>query len=88
MRATTLLYRVLVLEGARVTGVEFGPVGDGGPVVVEVALRRRLLTCSGCSPATSARYDRRVVDSSWRHLDLGGRVCVLRMRRRRFPVDA
>lgn len=33
---------------------------------------------------TRHRYDTRMVDSAWRHLDLGGRVCVLKLRRRRL----
>ena len=53
-------------------------------VTVDVALRRRALECASCSFSTSRRYNRRQVDSSWRHLDLGGRVCRLRMRRRRL----
>jgi transposase len=53
-------------------------------VALDVALRRRRLVCPSCSFTTSRRYDRRDVDSSWRHLDLGGRVCWLRMRRRRL----
>ena len=84
MRATTLLNRVLDVSGVRVTGVELGMVGAGGPVVIDVSLRRRVLTCPACSFTTPARYDLRGVDSRWRHLDLGGRVCELRMRRRRL----
>ena len=84
MRATTLLNRVFDLPGVRVTGVDLGGVDGTGQVVVEVALRARLLACPACSFTTSRRYDRRDVDSSWRHLDLGGRVCRLRMRRRRL----
>src|SRR5207302_3704146 len=30
------------------------------------------------------RYDTREVDSSWRHLDMGGRICRITMRRRRL----
>ena len=37
MRATTLLNRVLNLAGVRVTGVELGAAGTGGPVVVDVS---------------------------------------------------
>jgi transposase len=84
VRASTLLNRVLELPGVRVTGVEPDQAGGDGSVVVDVALRRRALVCSSCSFSTRRRYDRRQVDSSWRHLDLGGRVCRLRMRRRRL----
>ena len=84
MRATTLLNRILDLPGVRVTGVDLGEPGGRGQVVVDVALRRRVLACTACSFTTSRRYDRRDVDSWWRHLDLGGRPCRLRMRRRRL----
>jgi transposase len=84
VRATTLLNRVFDLPGVRVIDVDVGEAGGTGEVVVDVALRRRVLVCPTCSFTTSRRYDRRDVDSSWRHLDLGGRLCRLRMRRRRL----
>jgi transposase len=84
VRATTLLNRLLELPGVRVTGVSLAEAGEGGSVVVDVTLRRRALVRPWCSFSTGRRYDRRQVDSSWRHLDLGGRVCRLRMRRRRL----
>src|SRR5680860_902602 len=84
MRATTLLNRVLNLPGVSVVGVDLDGLDGGRPVVLDVALRRRRLACPSCSFTTSRRYDRRDVDSSWRHLDLGGRLCRLRMRRRRL----
>ena len=84
MRATTLLNRVLDLPGLRVVGVDLDDPAGGGSVVIDVCLRRRVLACPVCSFTTSRRYDRRDVDSSWRHLDLGGRRCRLRMRRRRL----
>ncbi|MGH3997023.1 MAG: transposase, partial [Pseudonocardiaceae bacterium] len=37
-----------------------------------------------CTYSTRNRYDTRAVDSSWRHLDLGGRICILTLRRRRL----
>ncbi len=64
--------------------VEPQSLQGAGPVVLEVALRRRRLVCPSCPFSTSRRYDRRGVDSWWRHLDLGGRQCRLRMRRRRL----
>lgn len=84
MRATTLLNAVLGLEGVRVTGVDAGS-DPGAPVVVEVAWRnpRRRPVCPACGHR-GRRYDERCVDSVWRHLDLAGRRCVLRMRRRRL----
>jgi len=84
VRATTLLNRVLDLSGVRVTGVRLDEADGDGSVVVDVALRRRALVCPSCSFSTRRRYDRRDVDSSWRHLDLGGQLCRLRMRRRRL----
>lgn len=80
MRATTLLNRVLALPGVGVRSVAF----EDGEVRVTVGLRRRLLECPRCSYATRHRHDTREVDSTWRHLDLSGRVCRILMRRRRL----
>ena len=44
---------------------------EGDRVVVTVALCRRRLVCPNCEFSTRARYDRRPVESVWRHLDLG-----------------
>ena len=84
MRASTLLNRVLNLEGATVTGVHPGSVVGDGPVVVRLRLRRRVMLCPSCSYRTRHRYDSRPVDSRWRHLDLCGRLCELTMQRRRL----
>lgn len=84
MRATTLLNRVLKLEGVTVVAVESDQLAGSGPVVVKVALRQRRLACPLCDFTTRTGYDQRVVDSRWRHLDLGGRQCWLVMRRRRL----
>jgi len=84
VRASTLLNRVLKLQGATVTDVHPGSVAGDGPVVVRLRLRRRSLVCPSCSYRTRHRYDARPVDSRWRHLDLGGRVCELTMQRRRL----
>lgn len=82
MRATTLLNRVLDLPGVRVTGVDVLPYGQ---VSVTVALRaRKRLSCPHCPFTTTAGYDTRWNDSSWRHLDVSGRPVVLRMLRRRL----
>jgi transposase len=67
VRVTTAFNRLLRLDGVNVTAVEFTTVA----VVVTVALRRRRLVCPECSYSTRARYDRRTVESQWRHLDLG-----------------
>lgn len=84
MRATTLLNRVLNLPGVRVTGIDPDGLDGAGSVHVRVALTRRRLACPRCSFTTARRYDCRGMDSSWRHLDLGGRVCRLQLRRRRL----
>ena len=84
MRATTLLNNVLALPGVRVIEVDPGALTGTGPVEMKVALTRRRLSCPHCGYSTSSRYDRREVDSVWRHLDLAGRTCRLRMRRRRL----
>ena len=79
MRATTLLNRVLMLPKTTVRAVEFGE-----EVTVWVRPQQRMMSCPHCDFRTRCRYDTRVVDSAWRHLDLGGRVCVLKLRRRRL----
>lgn len=84
MRASTLLNRVLNLEGTTVAGVHPGSLSGDGPVVVRLRLRRRSLVCPSCSYRTRRRYDSRPVESRWRHLDLGGRVCELTLQRRRL----
>ena len=85
MRATTLLTRLLNLPGAAVIDPGSWQVDPGGGEIrVRVRLTRRRLVCPHCSYATSHRYDTREVDSSWRHLDLGGRVCRIGVRRRRL----
>lgn len=55
-----------------------------GRVVVGVRPQRRRMRCPHCDYSTRHRYDTREVDSPWRHLDLGGRVCILELRRRRL----
>lgn len=85
MRATTLLNRLLGVEEVRVTSVE---VDDDPASVVVVWLawrnRRRRPSCPVCGHVAGRAYDQRTVDSTWRHLDLGGRRCEVRMRRRRL----
>lgn len=79
MRATTLLNRVLMLPKTTVRAVEIGEEVTGW-----VRPQQRMMSCPHCDFRTRCRYDTRVVDSAWRHLDLGGRVCVLKLRRRRL----
>ncbi len=80
MRASTLLNAVLELPGVRVR--DAAVVED--VLWVTASLRRRRLQCPWCVFETRHRYDTRAVDSSWRHLDMGGRVCRIRLRRRRL----
>ncbi|TCN51315.1 transposase [Rhodococcus sp. SMB37] len=80
MRATTLLNQLLALPSTTVRDVEI----TDGRVVVEVHPKHRRMQCPHCAFSTRHRYDTRDVDSSWRHLDLGGRICVLTLRRRRL----
>ena len=85
MRATTLLNQLLNLPGT--VGVDPGSwqVGSGGGEVgIRLRLVRRLLACPHCEFRSRHRYDTREADSSWRHLDRGGRVCQVSVRRRRL----
>jgi transposase len=82
VRATTLLTGLLDLPG--VVAVDPGswqlkPGQD--EVVVRMRLTRRRLVCPQCSYTTAHCYDTWEVDSSWWHLDLGGRVCQIWLRR-------
>lgn len=52
--------------------------------MVTVAAWRGVLGCPLCEFMTRRVYDTRIVESVWRHLDLGGRRCEIRMRRRRL----
>ena len=80
MRVTTAFSRLLRLPGVWVRRVRFEP----DRVVVEVALRRRLLVVPRVRYATRSRKDKRPVDSVWRHLDLGIWRLEVRCRRRRL----
>jgi transposase len=80
VRASTLLNGVLELPGVRVSGAAVVE----GELRVTVRLRRHRLRCPQCTYVTRHRYDTREVDSSWRHLDMGGRICRIAMRRRRL----
>jgi transposase len=80
VRVTAAFSRLLRLPEVWVRKVRFEP----GRVVVEVALKRRLLRCPVCSYSTRARKDKRPVDSVWRHLDLGVWRLEICCRRRRL----
>jgi len=80
VRETTVLRRLLALPEIGVTGVEL--TADG--LIVDVRLRwATRLRCSRCAFTTRAVYDRRP-ERRWRHLDLAGRRCFLRMPLRRL----
>jgi transposase len=77
VRVTTAFNRLLVLQGARVIDVLFGPAGT----TVRVALRRRRAACSGCGQLCRHVHDR--AWRSWRHLDLAGQRCFVEYELRR-----
>jgi transposase len=81
VRAATLLNRLLDLPGIRVEGVS---LPGEGRLVLDVALRRRALTCPLCGWRTRYRYDTRQSPSWWRHLDFGTAVVVVRAELRRL----
>ena len=83
MRATTLLNKLLNLPGITVRGVSL-PAGPGQAMVVDVALRRRLLACPLCQYTTRARYDTRPEPSWWRGLDFGTAPVIVRADLRRL----
>ena len=55
-----------------------------GLLVVDLALRRRRLVCPHCGYQTRWRYDTRPVASTWRHLDFGAAMVMLRVQLRRL----
>lgn len=81
MRVTTAFNRLLGLDGATVTGVEF--VDDG--VVVDVRRRKRRVECV-CGYTTRAFYDRTL--RRWRHLDVTGTKLWLRGEIRRISCPS
>jgi transposase len=84
VRATTLLNRLLTLPGTVVVDPGSWRVDSGGGEVrVRLRLTRRLLVCPQREFRSRHRYDTREVDSVWRQLDLGGRVCQVSLLRRR-----
>jgi transposase len=81
VRDSTLLNRLLDLPGVTVRGVS---LPEPGLLVVDAALRRRRLHCPHCGFRTRWRYDRRPVASTWRHLDFGAAMVVVRAELRRL----
>ncbi|MGH8846963.1 MAG: ISL3 family transposase [Polaromonas sp.] len=84
MRVTATFSRLLRLPGVHVRHVVF----HEAKVVVTVALRRRRLVCPDCDFSTPYRYDRRPVESVWRHLDLGAWRLEVRAELRRLVCPA
>jgi len=77
VRVSTVLNRLLALEGASVSGVRLS--GEG--VIVRVRLSRRRMACSVCGQVYSAMHDRGL--RRWRHLDLAGYRCFIEYELRR-----
>ncbi len=82
VRATTLLNRLLNLQGLSVQGSEF----LGGALYVPIRRRFRLLRCSVCGTRVRGRFVEKPL-RTWRHLALGGIRVYLRgsIRRLRCP---
>jgi len=71
VRATTLLTRLLNLQGLRVTGVRF----ENGLLILSVRRTFRLLTCPCCGHRKRGRESKRV--RRWRHMSIWGmEVCI------------
>ena len=85
MRDSTLLNRLLDLPGVRACAVS---LPEPGLLVVDLALRRRRLVCPHCGYATRWRYDTRPVASTWRHVDFGARMVMVRAELRRLDCPA
>jgi transposase len=85
VRDSTLLNRLLDLPGVRVRGAS---LSSPGLLVVDLALRRLRLVCPHCGYQTRWRHDTRPVASTWRHLDLGGAMVMLRAQLRRPKCPA
>ena len=77
MRATSLLKSILRLKRTRILGV----VPSDDRLLVDVAPATRLPRCSGCGCRCRRVYDRR--RRTWRHLDAGSLMVVLRYHLRR-----
>jgi len=81
VRDSTLPNRLLDLPGVRVRGAS---LSSPGLLVVDLALRRLRLVCPHCGYQTRWRYDTRPVASTWRHLDFGAAMVMLRAELRRL----
>lgn len=84
MRVTAAFKHLLRLPGVNVKAVDL--LADR--IEVTVALRRRRLVCPLCAHSVRARHNTQVVDSVWRHLDLGCWRLVIKARLRRLSCPA
>ena len=84
MRITTLLNKLIGLQGLWVQGLEYEE--DKGRVLVDVVPRRRRPRCGHCGRKVRKNKDRS--SRLWRHLDLFGVRTYLRYRIRLCVVGA
>jgi len=66
VRVTTLLNKLLRLQGLWVKGIRF----DGEELVIEIRRRFRVLTCPECGTQVKGRFEEKV--RRWRHLAIFG----------------
>ncbi len=66
MRVTTLLNKLINLQGLRVTGLHF----EDGAMIISIARTFKLLTCPECGARKKGRYSRS--QRHWRHIGLWG----------------
>lgn len=77
MRAASVLRTILAFQHTFVIGVHF----DMDALVIDVAPSYRVPRCSCCKRKVKAGYDQR--PRTWRHLDLGGMLTMIRYAIRR-----
>jgi transposase len=82
VRVTTLLNRLLTLQGLWVEGIRF----EGEAMVVQVRRRFQLLTCPECGTRVKGRFEE--TTRRWRHLALSGTTTWIEgpIRRLRCPT--
>jgi transposase len=82
VRVTTLLNKLLNLQGLRVTGARI----DGDAMFVAIHRTFRKLTCPHCGCSKSGRQSKR--QRTWRHLGVWGKTVFLRGEIRRLRCDS
>lgn len=82
MRVTTLLNKLLKLQGLWVKGIRF----EGADLVIEIRRRFRLLTCPECGTQVKGRFEEKI--RRWRHLAIFGTTTWIEgpIRRLRCPT--